>query len=424
MRLVELGPEESSIYHYLTASRLEQLRRSFVPHRGTKNSMIDDNKLLQDICEINSDGSVTLKGNGFAETWRPWGHTSGFGVDGCKVESYNGALAPLLLTQILMLRDVGGPLRQISDSIPDNVHAAASKFLHWPVEHLQLAECHPQGYIQLADQNPALLNYMASLSASHTLWGAKKWGELLGHSQKYIGLQLSLPPGCVSYFSRIRDTSMCCHGYLEMALTAYKQIGMARLLTHVPHITLDVILLAFNHWKIVRACPSLLHIASELPTYSTLVCEDVAAISDMRRASRRPTWPWRKIRGLNQLRQIRNQLTEEAIQAGRGDYMLFPPPPVSPCSDWHAITNSKELYRHANLHKNCAMEQGWKLLSGKMALYESRHSSPLDTVIVVLAKGAEGWRVEDVLGHENALVEEDTRADVTHYFTEALSYEK
>jgi hypothetical protein len=385
--------------------------------------MIDDNTLLSDLCEINRDGSVTLKGEGFAETWRPWGHPDGFGVEGCKIESYNQAKAPLLAVSVLMARSVGGPLKAISDSIPDDVHAAVSKFLHWPVEHLELAECHPQAYIQLAEQNPALLNYMASLSASHTLWGATEWGKLLGHPQKYIGLQLSLPPGCVTYLSRIRDEGLCCHGYLEMAMTAYNQVGMARLLTHVSRITLDVILLAFNHRQIVAECPSLLHVASTLPTFSSLVCEEVAAIADMQRAARKPTWPWRKIRSVTQLHDIRNRLTLEAVEAGRKNYTNFPPPPISPCSDWHAITNSKELLKHANLHRNCAMSQNWKMLSGKMAIYESRHSSPLDVVIVVLAKVSGSWRVEDVIGHENALIEEETREEVEQYFMEAIKYE-
>lgn len=373
---------------------------------------------IGDFCTTYTDGRVALRGVDFEETWRPWGHKNGFGVSGCKRASYNGQLEPLLVCKILKSGDVGGPLQTITDSIPEEIRKASFKFLHWPVEHLQLAECHPEGYLNLADQNPALLSYLCYLSATHTLWDAPHWGQLLGHPQKYIARQVGLDAAMVSYLARISDVGLLCHGYLELAFGAWRRIGMARLLTHVESINLDVMLLALNEWDLVRECPSLLHIAAKGGPMDTNTFHTVCVIRSTLRRSRRP-WRWDKIQSFVQLERVRDRVLKKAASEGFGDTLEYPSPPISPCSEWMAITTDRELGEHSEGHGNCALEHAWKMTLGKMAIYESRGVAPHETIIVVLEKVQGKWRITDILGTQNALVDPTIEKNVRGRF-EAL----
>jgi hypothetical protein len=376
------------------------------------------NQSLSPLISTDRHGAVTLRGSDFTETWRRWGHPDGFGVSGCKRESYNNQLSPLMLNPVLVPGKCAEEFRPIRDSIPEEFRGVVADFQHWPIEHIQLAECHPQGYLNLSEQNPALLNHLASLSAQHTLWGVKHWGALLGHTQKYIALQSGLDPKMLGYLARIKDEALLTHGYMAFAVTAWRRIGMARLLAHVRDINLDVILLALNEWDLVRDCPSLLHIAAGQPTLEHRVFDAVCVIRAALRRSRRG-WRWDKINSLSHLERIRGEVLADAATFGSG-CLVYPSPPISPCSEWQAVTTEAELGEHVARHGNCAGEHAWQLTIGVLAIYETRGTAPQDTTIVVLVKDGAGWHVQDVLGTRNSLVEPELEANVRGDFSAAL----
>ena len=229
----------------------------------------------------------------------------------------------MLVAKILKSGNIGGPLQAITDSIPLEVKQASLHFLHWPIEHIQLAEHHPQAYVQLCEQNPALINYLASLSANHTLWNASYWGQLLGKNQKDITLEIGAGSDLAGYLAKIRDIGLCCHGYLELALSARRQPHMKRLLNHIQEINLDVILAAFQHWQIVGECPNLLHLAAEGAAMSTDVSDSIEVISSTRQRMRKPRWPWRKIRSTSALQRLEKQTVDEAVGSGLDDAILY-----------------------------------------------------------------------------------------------------
>lgn len=375
-------------------------------------------KSNEELFEIDDHGAVTLRGADFTETWRPWGHPDGFGVEGCKRASYNGQLEPLLANKVLNLGDVGGPLQSITESIPEEIRKASFNFIHWPVEHLQLAECHPEGYLNLADQNPALLTYLCYLAASNTLWDAQHWGQLLGHNQKYIARQIGLDTAMVSYLARISDVGLLCHGYLELAFAAWRKMSMPRMLTHVSCINLDVILLALNEWDLVRECPSLLHIAAKGEPMDTITFHTVCVIRSALRRSRK-SWRWDSVRNFKHLERIRDKALQQAAREGCDGALAYPSPPVSPCSEWMAITTDQELGEQADRHLNCALEHAWKMTMGKMSIFESRGTTPNDTIIVVMERVQGKWSITDILGTQNSLVDPNIEENVRWRF-EAL----
>lgn len=379
-----------------------------------------------------ADGSVTVRGHDFTEVLRPWGHPQGFGCSGCHRESYNGEQRPVFLTHALRsygaptgmkMKATAEPVDRIARSVPREILEAIYHLPHWPVELIQIAECNPKAFVRLARSNPALLALLARESATHTLWGPKHFGRLLGRRENDICRQLSYPPDTAWLLRKIPDHGLLAHGYLDMTLTGWRRPGMRRLLRHVRRVTLDVSLTAMNCWQLVQGCPSLLHVASDTDqSYSTEVYQTVEEVTQMRGAMRRPRWPWRKINDLEHLRRIRKQTQEAAIAAGKLGEVVYPPPPVSPCSDWMWISNSVELEGVGQQMRNCASSYHWRCLMGDAALYISRRCAVEDTTIVVLSRTHSGcrWQVTDILGPQNALVDEEEEASVRRHFEEAL----
>jgi hypothetical protein len=193
---------------------------------------------------------------------------------------------------------------------------------------------------------------------------------------------------------------------------------MARLLTHVRSINLDVILLALNEWDLVRDCPSLLHIAADQPTLDHAVFDSVCVIRAALRRSRRG-WRWNKINSLAHLERVRASVLADAATHGDG-CLVYPSPPISPCSEWQAVTTEAELGEHVARHGNCALEHAWQLTIGVLAIYETRGTAPMDTTIVVIIKNGGEWSVQDVLGTQNALVDPATEACIRADFNAAL----
>ena len=391
---------------------------------GTKNSMSSTPyKSTDKIFTEHRDGSLTIRYTGGTEHHRPWGHPDGFGCTGCHRESYNGELRPMFLTNALRWHGApnGRPrgsapcVDKLALSVPREILQSIYHLPHWPIELIQISECHPKAFLKLVMGNPALACVIARQASLHPLWNARYWGQhLLGRKENDITRQLSLGSNCAAYLRKIRDETLCSHGYLDLALSAWKQPGMPRLLQHVGSVNLDTMTTAYNHWQLVIECPSLLHIASaNQNVYSTEVYETVEHISQIKRALRKPRWPWRKIRNLEHLRK--GKLTD----------VVYPLPPVSPCSDWRWISCLSELQELGEKYQNCAETYHWKCLSGDVALYVSRRTSWEDTVIVTISRmqGINGWQVTDVLGANNALVDEDEEDSVRQYFEFAMSVE-
>ncbi len=387
----------------------------------------------------NADGSVTVRGRDFTETQRPWGHPDGFGCNGCHRESYNGEARPLFLIHALryhgnpegriqtLRRATAEPIDRIAQSVPKEVLRAIYHLAHWPIELIQLAETNVEGFLLLAKSNPALLCVIARTAATHSLWGPKYWGELLiGRDENDITRQLGYGSPCAGYLRRIRDEGLCAHGYLDLALTAWQRPHMARLLVHVPRVTLDVMTTALNHWAVVSECPTLLHLASNAThgDYSTEVCETVESIVQMRRAMRRSAWPWRKFSNIQQLRKLKNRVEQEAMKMGKLADVTYPAPPISPCSDWRWVSSLTELQSVGLDYDNCAESYHWRCISGQSAIYISRRTNFDDTVIVVLNRGSgKRWEVSDILGPCNALVDDEEQIAVRRHFEEALEAE-
>jgi hypothetical protein len=386
----------------------------------------------------NADGSVTINGADFQETIRPWGHPEGFGVSGCHREHYNGEARPLFLLHALRYHGnpsgrpqtlspaTAEPIDRIARSIPQEVLRSIYHLPHWPVELIQIAESNPDVFVYVAKQNPALVCLLAREAATHTLWGPHYFGQLLGRRENDICRQLGLPPDTAWYLRKISDQRLCAHGYLDIALSAWKRPGMRRLLRHVARGNLDVTTTALMHWEIVRECPSLLHIAAEerMPDsdFATEVYQTIEEISQLRTVLRKPRWPWRKIRDIEQLRQIRKDVQEQALKQGKLNEICYPAPPVSPCSEWWWASNSTELTAVGQKYNNCAATYHWKCLMGDCALYLSRRTAHDDTVIVVLMRSRpQGrWEVADIVGPCNALVDEDEQIAVRRHFQDAL----
>ncbi|NBB81133.1 MAG: hypothetical protein GVY36_17120 [Verrucomicrobia bacterium] len=182
-------------------------------------------------------------------------------------------------------------------------------------------------------------------------------------------------------------------------------------------------MVSFNCWQLVQVCPSLLHIAANNHNvYSTEVYETVEHVSQIRKTLRKPTWPWRRIRNLEHLRKIRLRAESEALAKGKLSDVVYPPPPVSPYSEWMWVSCLSELKDVGKKYQNCAESYHWRCLSGDVAIYVSRRTSLEDTVIVTLSRlrGLGSWEVTDVLGPHNALVDEPEQSAVRRYFLEAL----
>lgn len=313
---------------------------------------------------------------------------------------------------------------RIALSVPREIRQAIYHLPQWPIELIQIAECNPKAFLRLAKRNPALACVIARQSAMHPLWGARYWGEhLLGRKENDIARQLGLGSSCASFLRKIRDETLCSHGYLDLALSAWKQPGMARLLSHVQAVNLDVMTVGFNCWQLVQVCPSLLHIAANNQNvYSTEVYETVEHVSQIRKTLRKPTWPWRRVRDIEHLRKIRLRAESEALAKGKLSDIVYPPPPVSPCSEWRWVSCLSELQDVGEKYQNCAESYHWRCLSGDVAIYVSRRTSLEDTVIVTLSRlrGLGSWEVTDVLGPHNALVDEPEQSAVRRYFLEAL----
>lgn len=376
----------------------------------------------------NSDGSVAINYDGGQEVLRPWGHPDGFGCAGCHRESYNNEQRPMFLVSAIRIHGASDHatkgsapcIDRIALSIPLEIRKAIYHLPHWPIEMIELAECFPEHFLKLIRWNPALIAVLAHHSANRTQWGAKYWGNyFLWRRPNDITRQLGLGSSCAKFLGKIKDEGLCAHGYLDLILTGWKRPGMARLLRHVPRVNLDVALTATNHWQLVRECPSLLHLAAAIPQpYSSEVYEAVEEITQMRGALQRRRWPWRKIRDIEQLRKIRKATQEAALAAGKLGEIVYPPPPVSPCSDWKWISNSTELEEIGLAMENCAASYHWRCLTGDAALYFSRHSAVEDTTMVVIARSnrSSDWQVTDVFGYANALVDEEKEKAIRRHF--------
>lgn len=389
---------------------------------------------LDPIFKINADGSVAVQGNDFTETIRPWGHPLGFGVDGCQRETYNGQAQPLFL--LSAMRHAGRPtcrsgesipvsaqpIQQIAESVPTEVLKAIFAIPHWPIELVQIAECNPEIFVLMARTNPGLLCFLAREVANSPLIPVKQYGQLLGQRENQICRALGLTSDAAWYLRKIFDVGLLAHGYLDLAITAWNRPGMGRLLRHVPRVTLDLMLTCINHYEIAAKCPSLLHIASDASSprsdYSTDVYQLVETISQLRRNLRQPTWPWRVIRDIGHLQKIRGRTEQAAMQAGVLEEACYPPPPVSPCSDWRWVSTSSELTEVGERYDNCAEMYHWRCLVGDCAIYVSRRTGYEDTVIVTLTRDHSfgKWQVSDIVGPDNALVDENEQRQVREHF--------
>lgn len=371
----------------------------------------------------NSDNSVSVRGADFTETWTPWGHPKGFGCHGCDYDSANKEARPLWGLQLLR----GGnhlpvELRSIRDSIPQYILSTIQHYPHWPLELVQLGEQNQRGFLLLHKSNPTLLALLARTLAQHSLWGIHHWGGLLGKDEKRICEGLGYPRKWAALFRKIADIRLAAEGYLSMLLGGLSKPHMARLLSHVSSINLDVILLALNRFDECNLSPSLLHMAAsnveaEAYTHDYVRMNDYAFSTEIYelveqvRQQNNYKWPFRKIGCKGWLHRYQGR----AILDGRGDNLEYPPPPVSPDADWAWVSCLDELREHAHQYKNCALNNHWKLLSGQMALYQSHHWYP-EKVVVVMEKEGHEWAVTDVLGPENSLVEDATVREIKAHF--------
>lgn len=375
---------------------------------------------IQNALTLKTDGTLVIRGADFTETFRPWGHPDGFGVEGCKRSAHTGQQEPLLLMPAIQdpLRSERSPISYIINTIPVSVLGVVQKYLQWQVEHLQMAERNVQGYLNLSQQNPALLNLLACYSAN-CLLGPRHYGDLLALPQKEIMRKVGLQSSWAKYLSKMY-VGICTHGYLQLALTAIRQPDMSRLLARVQRVNLDVMLVALNYPAIAQTCPSLLHLAAQGESTSTAVFDSVTQITTANQALRRPRWVWRRLHTQEQLSKIHERVSLEAAKTGVGLASLYPAPPLSPCSEWEVITDSDALREFSRVHVNCGIDQNWKLASGRMAIYVSRRTSLDDTIIVVVEQTAEIWRVTDVLGTQNSLVDPSVTDEVRSEFNAAL----
>lgn len=312
-----------------------------------------------------------------------------------------------------MHRPTAAPIDKIARSIPRDVLMAIYHIPHWPIELIQIAEVYPDAFVLLCKSNPALAALLGRIGATHTLWGPCYFGQYLGRDENDICRQIGYGSEIATYLRKFADVSLTAHGYMDLALTAWRKPGMSRLLTHVPLITLDVMVTALNHWQVARECPSILHLTAEKENpemdFSTTVYENVEAIQQMRRSMRKPAWPWNKIESVEQLRRIRQETETAAFRAGKLAHTVYPAPPVSPCADWRWISDSHELAELGQMYHNCASSCHWKCLTGDCAIYHSRRTGFDETVIVSLVRdrSTNAWNIGDIVGPNNALVDEE-----------------
>jgi len=119
---------------------------------------------------------------------------------------------------------------------------------------------------------------------------------------------------------------------------------------------------------------------------------------------------------------VRQEVEHSLVTRGSAE-VCYPAPPVSPCSEWHWISTSRELVEHAKRFSNCAGSHHWKCLCGECAIYESRYEIGDEAIIVVLLKEGKRWRVSDILGPANSLVDEELAANAREYFEEQIALE-
>ena len=378
-------------------------------------------KTLKPFYDVQCDGCITITGQNIHETWRPWGHSEGFGVAGCEQDSESGESNPLLLGHVFK-PDYKGVLAPIRDSVPVEVRNATLELGFYLVELLQLAECNPRHFCYLQKTNPALLVLMAAEISESECLPVSHWGNLLGLKQGKIMRCMGYPSQWAALLRKL-DEPLLYIQYLRQFFSMLQRIkGASRLLAHVSQINFDINGLLVRYPELCLANPSLLHCASQSEDGAVPTLDAVTQIMWSRAMqNREPLWPYR------------DTLTPELLQLYEARSLSKNPtafhsiaysnPPVEPDIDWGWVGSKSELKWFGEKWKNCALSKHPQCAMGLMAIYYERGGGP-DSVCVVLQRGGTGWRVSDVLGSHNALVEPAKKLAVELRFTELANSEK
>lgn len=367
--------------------------------------------------------TVTIEGAGFSEIWKPYNHPEGFGVHGALICRHTGECKPLLANRMFRIGSIEGPLRPIFESIPTRILEVVASYDHYPVELTGLASLAEDDFLRLHKQNPFLLLLVARSVARDSLWPVKHWASLLNKSWSVISEAMGYHRSTGKLAVKVKDTKLWAYGYLQMFLTATQKPGMPRLLRHIQTVTLDVLTVALSLADEATDCPTLLRAASQNETMIPNVTEDASAIIQVReRMKVQPYWPYKSVPEQRILSYWRARLEETAMRDGVEVITEYPPPPLSPDSEWDCIITADQLKDFAEKWRNCALSYHWRLLTGVTAIFFERGDSPL-SICVVLDRDGEDWHVSEVLMPDNqppsADVEERVRAD----FEDALNAE-
>lgn len=377
-------------------------------------------KQVTDTITTDEQGCVTINGTGFYEKWRPWGHPHGFGVEGNRLyeASPSGAARPILLNNVVA-HGCGGAVESIKRSIPEPVLSAVHDYAHYELELIQLAECQPAAFLRLRRSNPCLLALMGKAIAGGGLLPVKHWGGLLDKDERDILEALGYSRTWASLLRKM-SIHLAGYGYLQLALTAFRQPG-CRILRHCEHVNLARLMLVHTRSDIVVRCPSILRfaggdpgdpfesISAEIPTLVTEICYYRAQLG-------KEKWPWRRINDEHHLRRIHRDLTNRLMERGQMPEVAYPAPPFEPDYEWKWIGSNVELREHAERFSNCSLNLHWQLLAGEAFLYESRQFGP-DAVVAVVEKMGDKWRLSEIHGIENAMVDPWIREQAALHFS-------
>lgn len=295
------------------------------------------------------------------------------------------------------------------------------RMIHFPIELLKLAAQDEEAWLQLRLSNPALLVLIASTYAQDPLWGIGRYREILRLPQRKILRRLGYPPHWWRLLRKVRSELLMSHTYIQLLQVALRKPHMARLLSHVAEINGDVLMLAVEHFRIVVDSPELLaRAATNDWALATPVYQQVDAIVTARRAiGKRPFWPYRKLP--RDLSLAAAGMHRAATLAGIDLKKTYPAPPVNPDLEWTAVADSHELQEVAEQFRNCARDLQFAISSGMASLYYSTQLDE-DAVCVLLEFQGE-WRVTQVVGIENALVEPARKQRIRAHFNAALATE-
>jgi hypothetical protein len=344
--------------------------------------------------DVLAEGLISVTASNWQETIRPWGNPDGFVITGCPIDPVTGAKRSRVVTMMLFCDSAEIPwLESLTTAIPSEILDFVRRFPAFATEHLELASSNPAGWIRLSKANPVLLQMIARRFAeTDGLFDLD-----LNDSEEWLLLRMRLASSWAPILRKVESPELWTSRDLELLLEALKLVGGEALLSSLPRVTLDGVLLILTDRWYASSYPRIFRSSGRVgaPTVPAVYL----ALDTIRAASvaQGESFDWASMS--EHLSSFAEEMSKFAEVIGVTPHRPYPECDFGVPPGWKQVTDYHTLMRLENAFGlNLSAWHPFLGNCGTVMLYAVEPASIIQVGTIVVFEWYDGnWRLDSVM---------------------------